>query len=203
MSVITNPVEDFPTRHLPRWRAWTRVEFMRACTLGVFAPDEKLELIEGEIVQKMPQNGPHATAIYLMQCALLAIFGPAFMVRVQLPLALGENSQPEPDVCVVEGDAHQFSQDHPTTASLVVEVADATVETDRSVKAALYARAGITEYWIVNVNDRTLEVHRQPSEITGMTLGYGYRSIQILDADQQVAPLQAPENLISVAQLLP
>ncbi len=83
-----------------------------------------------------------------------------YTVRNQMPLALDENSEPEPDVAVVPGKARDYTQAHPTTAVLVVEVADATLRLDRKTKQAVYARNGIAEYWIVNLKDNSLEVYR-------------------------------------------
>jgi Uma2 family endonuclease len=127
-------------------RGWTRIEFESMIELGLFAPDEKLELIEGEIVPKITPIPPHATAIYKVQTVLLHVFGAGYMVRVQLPLSLGEGSSPEPDLALVEGAPEDYSQSHPTGAILIVEVADATLLQDREVKAGLYAREGIAEY---------------------------------------------------------
>ena len=190
-------------KHLPRQRGWTRAEFERVDELGLFA-DEKLELIEGVIVEKTTQNSPHVIVIYRAQEAVEAVFPKdSFMVRAQAPLALSDNSLPEPDIAVVEGNWRQWTQQHPQTALLVIEVSDSTLDTDRSVKASLYARAGIADYWIINVQDRVLEVHREPAPMTGEALGFGYRSVQRFTAEQSIAPLTAPQNLISIADLLP
>jgi len=115
---------------------------------------------------------------------------------VQLPLALGPYSEPEPDVAVVEGTIDDYVEAHPSTAVLVVEVADASLQFDRTRKAALYARAGIPDYWIVNLLDGVLEVHRQPE-------GDAYRERLVLPSQERVRPLARPEVEIAVAELLP
>jgi Uma2 family endonuclease len=192
------------TQNLPLTarRGWTREEFERLTEMGFFGPEERLELIEGEIVPKMTQNEPHATGVYLVQTALLRIFTTGYMVRVQLPLALGTASRPEPDIAVVTGSPRDY-QTSPTTTVLVVEVSDTTLALDRAVKASLYASAGIPEYWIVNLIDRVLEVHRAPASMAAQPLGYGYGNITHLSAHETVAPLAAPQQAIAVADLLP
>src|SRR5215831_19338892 len=118
------------TSCLPARRGFTRAEYMLAAEVGILKPDERLELIEGEIYLKMsPQKAPHATTIRLVENALNRIFSEGHDVRVQLPLALGERSEPEPDVAVVAGSLWDYQIEHPTTAELVIEVSDTTLAT--------------------------------------------------------------------------
>jgi Uma2 family endonuclease len=183
-------------------RSFSAKEYDRLAELGFF-DDEKLEPIEGEIIPKMLHSPPHAMGVWLAQTALLHVFQQGFMVRVQLPLALGPRSRPEPDVCVVQGQPEDFAQAHPTTAVLALEVSDSTLRQDRETKAALYARHGIAEYWIVNLIDNTLEVHRNPAAQVGALLGHAYTERRELRAGESIAPLLMPENLIAVEDLLP
>jgi Uma2 family endonuclease len=118
-------------------------------------------------------------------------------------LILGPRSKPEPDLAVVVGSFNDYKRIHPATATLVVEVSDSTLATDRTTKAALYARAGIEDYWIVNLPDGVLEVHRQPAPMTGQPLGHHYRSIIRLTAADTLSPLARPASAIVVASLLP
>jgi len=185
-----------------RW-LWTVDEFQRAYDLGAFGFDVRLELIEGEIIRKMGQNEPHAWAVRAMEEALRGVFTTGYDVRCQLPLVFGARSKPEPDIAVVAGSFHDYKQAHPTTAALVVEVSDATLAMDRSTKAALYARAGIQDYWIVNLPDSVLEVHRQPAEMTDQPLGHHYRSIIRLTPTDTVSPLGRPDTVVAVSALLP
>jgi len=187
---------------LPQQRLWTRQEYERAGELGLFGPDECLELIEGVIVCKVTQNSPHAVGIQLTEDVLRAAL-PGHAYRVQMPLALGDMSEPEPDVAVVPGSARDYIAGHPQTAVLVVEVADTSLAVDRTTKAALYARAGIAEYWILNLPDRLLEVHRDPALMTEQPLGHQYRTVLRLSAEQSVSPLAAPEAVIRVSEVLP
>lgn len=185
----------------PRYN-WTVSEFERLFDAGFFGPDLRLELVEGEIWKKMTQNEPHAVALSLTEFALGGIFENCY-VRTQQPMILGESSKPAPDLAVVTGVPRDYLASHPTTAELVVEISDSTLVPDQTTKAALYARAQIAEYWIVNLVDRTLEVRRQPSPMSGELLGHGYRSTQILLPGESIAPLGAPDQIIGVDELLP
>lgn len=185
-----------------RWR-WTVDEFQRAYDLGVFGFDAKLELIEGEIVEKMSQKEPHAWSIQAVTEALRLVFPQGHSVRVQLPLVFTPHNKPEPDLAVVVGSFNDYKRHHPTTAVLVVEISDSTLLTDQTTKAAVYARAGIPDYWIVNIPGRMLEVYHDPAAMPGQPLGHHYRSITRYGEDGIVSPLAAPESAVSVANLLP
>jgi len=197
MSQLITEISPSINRH-----NWTVSDFERLFDAAFFAPDERLELIEGEIWKKMTQNEPHAVALSLTEFALSGVFQNCY-VRTQQLMILGESSKPEPDLAVVTGAPRDYLPSHPTTAELVVEISDSTLVADQTTKAALYARAHIAEYWIVNLVDRTLEVRRQPSPMPGELLGYGYRFTQILLPGESIAPLGAPDNLIGVDELLP
>ncbi len=191
-----------PRVEWPRRRLFTRLEYERAAEIGLFGPEERLELIEGEIVQKVTIKPPHSASTDLaLEFARAAL--PAAYVRCQQPLAINDMSEPEPDVAVVSGTVRDYVQAHPTTAILVIEVADTTLAQDRTTKAGLYAKAGIPEYWIVNLVDRLLEVHRDPAAMSEQPLGYSYRSITRHTETEAVAPLAAPHAPVRVSDLLP
>jgi Uma2 family endonuclease len=182
----------------PVQRRWTVEEYEHAAESGVFGPGERLELIEGEIFAMSPQNGPHMAATGLTQAALVSVFPHGWVVLIQMPLRLDEHSAPEPDLAVVRGEWRDLVEAPPATAELVVEVADSTLAFDRGRKAALYARAGIPEYWILNLPERLLEVHRRPDQDSGQ-----YQEIVRLDEAAVVSPLAAPAATIAVRDLLP
>jgi Uma2 family endonuclease len=187
----------------PQTRLWTRDEYHRAADLGLFGPEERLELLEGEIIRKVcPQSMPHASAIVLTAEILRDVFGSGYHIREEKPIVLTDLSEPEPDIFVVCGTARQ-SPGHPTpaTAALVIEVSETTLAFDRAEKADAYARSGIANYWILNLRGRCLEVRRDPGP-TGEG-EYGYRLLQIIAADGTVAPLAQPESGIAVAEMLP
>ena len=195
LSVI-EPIYD--ATRLPNRVKWTRAEFARLNDGG-----ERYELIEGELVKKMSMNGPHAVVVTLLNGALTQIFMVGFAVRMQLPMAVSDTSEPEPDGLIVEGKPRDFLADHPTTAVLAVEVSDSTLATDLGVKVALYAQAGVTEYWVIDINARTLHVYRKPISSSALPNGYGYQNILLLSDTDSVSPLAAPQSSILIADLLP
>jgi Uma2 family endonuclease len=185
-------------------RKFTRAELERMYDAGILHPDEKIELIGGELVAKeLPMKSAHATAISLCEEVLRQVFGKGYVVRGQLPLALSERDQPLPDVAVVEGNIRDFAYAHPTRAVLVVEVSEATLRLDHHTKASLYAWAGIPEYWIVNLMEGVLEVFREPAPIAGRPYGYGYRQQAVYRAGESITPVAQPEAVIAVDDLLP
>jgi hypothetical protein len=116
---------------------------------GVFGPEDRLELLDGEIIDMAPQKSRHATAVTLVGEALRTLFRSGATVRVQLPFSLDDRSEPEPDVAVVPGNPRDYRDAHPSRALLICEVSDTTLGYDRGRKLTAYARAGIPEYWIL------------------------------------------------------
>jgi Uma2 family endonuclease len=135
--------------------------------------------------------------------ALRAAFGGGWLVRQQGPIALDEHSEPEPDVAVVPGGPRDYLADHPARPALVVEVADSSLLLDRHHKGSAYARAGLPEYWIVNLVDRQVEVSRRPGTDPAADFGWRYLEVRTLAAGASVTPLALPEAPIAVADLLP
>jgi Uma2 family endonuclease len=186
-----------------RTRRWTRVEYDRLIDVGFFRPGEHLELLGGELVVSEPQGTLHATAVGLVEDTLRACFGSGWVVRVQMPIALDDESEPEPDVAVVPGTRYDYVTAHPSRPALLVEVAESSLADDRGAKAALYARAGIADYWILNLLDRVLEVCRDPLTAAVQPSGWHYRDIAILEANASIAPLARPDASVEVAAMLP
>jgi Uma2 family endonuclease len=184
-------------------RRWTREEYERLAEVGLLGPNERVELIEGEIVAMPPQRSQHAIGVCLAQEAFGALFRTGFSIRIQLPLALGPRSEPEPDVAVVVGMARDFVAAHPTSALLVLEVSDTTLSFDRETKGSLYAAAGIPEYWIVDLVHRQLEVYREPGPMPETRFGFGYRSRTVVLPGQSVLVPGPSEASLAVDELLP
>ena len=195
------PLKKLPAE--PFRRRWSREEYYRMGEAGIFAPDENVELIEGEIYQMAPQGPAHSTVMCSTQELLRHAFGSTFHVRPQLPLSLGLASDPEPDLAGVPGSFRDYRTAHPTTAVLVVEVSDTTLAFDQQAKASLYARAGIPEYWIVNLPEQVVEVHQTPRPDTDQAFQYGYAQITRHGTEDTLTPLAAPEASMAVADLLP
>jgi Uma2 family endonuclease len=120
-----------------------------------------------------------------------------------MPVALDDESEPEPDLVVVAGSPADYDAAHPSRVALAVEVADSSLMFDREHKASAYARAGIADYWIVNLVDRVLEVHRDPVGDPLAVFGWRYRSVTILAPPSTVAPLAVPAGPIAVVDVLP
>lgn len=183
-------------------RRWTRGEYERLVDLGMFE-GEPIELIGGQLLVAEPQHAYHASGISRLEYAVRAVLPSGWIVRTQLPVALGDESEPEPDLVVVPGRPGDYGNAHPARPVLLVEVAESSLAFDREHKASLYARAGIEDYWILNLVDRVLEVHREPAPDPVAVYGWRYRSVTTLAPPAAVAPLAFPAGRIAVADVLP
>jgi len=185
-----------------RIRQWTRLEYDRLIETGFFQAGDKVELLGGQLMVAEPQGSRHAAAVSLVADALRAAFGSGWYVMTQLPVALDDESEPEPDVAVVPGTAREYWDEHPSRPVLVVEVADSSLALDRAHKASLYARAGVPDYWILNIGERVLEVYRRPVPSPEVLYGWGYAEVQRLGLDATVFPVAVPTAPVAVADLL-
>ena len=186
----------------PQIHLWTRGEYYKMAEAGLFE-GRHVELIEGRVVEMSPMGSLHATAVALTARALEKAFGQGYFVRWQMPLAAGETSEPEPDVAVIAGDVRDYREAHPTTAVLIVEVADTSLAYDRFEKASLYARAGIPDYWVLNLIDRQFEVRRNRGPDASQPFGFGYADVKVLSSVDSITPLSMPQATVSVTDLLP
>lgn len=192
--VPVEPVEDDMATAEPETHT-TREEYVRMVEAGVFE-GRRVELIDGVVYEMPPQLSPHASTVMLAQEVLRDVFAPGFSLRCQMPLDLGAESMPEPDLAVVPGTPRDYYAAHPTGAALVLEVTDTTQHHDRKRKARLYAAAGIQDYWIVNLARDVVEVCRDPVDDT-------YRTRLVLRRGEQIAPLARPDVPVAAADLLP
>jgi Uma2 family endonuclease len=149
-----------------------------------------------------PQQSEHAASIANLTVLLPPLFGPGFHLRVQLPVDLGQTTEPEPDITLVTGTPQAYRQSHPTTAALLIEVSDTTLGYDRGRKGSLYARAGILDYWIVNLRRKQLEVYRAPIPDSTQRYGHRYSSRTDLLDGATVSPLALPHLSLAVTDLL-
>jgi Uma2 family endonuclease len=164
---------------------------------GVLGPDDRVELLEGVIVAMAPQNPAHATGVARADDVLRAAIGKRAHIRPQLSLVL-RRSVPEPDLAVVSGSVDDYERAHPTTALLVIEVADSSLKQDRLSKAAIYAAAGIPEYWIVNLRDEVVEVMRDPDPAQAR-----YRAAHGAARGERLELVALPGAALDAAELLP
>jgi Uma2 family endonuclease len=185
-----------------RTRRFSRVEYERLIELGVFHPGEPIELIGGQLMVAEPQGAAHYTTIMKTAKALEAAFGPGWHARTQGPIGLDDDSEPEPDVAVVPGGPDDYSRAHPSRPALTVEVAESSLAVDRHHKGSLYARAGLTDYWVLNLVDRVLEVYREPAPDAAAPFGWRYARREAFDTSARVTPLAAPGSSIPVSRLL-
>lgn len=192
-GLLTPEEETYPNRY-----RWTVEDCYRLRDLGFL--DGKFEVLDGEVVEKMGQNPPHYFAITRFAQWANGAFGDD-RVRVQGPIALGQPdsvySEPEPDLTVTREPTTAYALRHPKPADieLVVEVSDTTLRTDLLVKARLYARAGIPEYWALDLNGRCLHVHRNPS--SGQ-----YQSIEVIGEHASVSPAGRTDSALQIDSLL-
>ena len=156
---------------------------------GVFAPDARLELIEGEIVEMAPIGSRHAGAVNVLTQLLVRLAGERAVVAVQNPVIIGDRSVPQPDLALLKPRADSYSGAHPTPSEvlLVIEVADATLAFDIGTKVPLYARHGIPEVWVVDLQERALRVFRDPS-------ASGYRRSFTAAGEESVAAARYPRR---------
>ena len=148
-------------------------------------------------------NPPHNTSLTLADYRFKAIFPTGFVVRVQMGLELGQTTDPVPDLAVVRGDLRAFASVQPTTAELVIEVADSTLAYDTGDKANLYAAGGIADYWVIDLVHDRLVVFRDPRPDPGQSHGASYFHQIMLGRGDSIAPLAAPATAINVNDLLP
>jgi Uma2 family endonuclease len=188
----------------PAPRRWTRAEYLRLTEAGILGPDERVELLGGEIFRMAAQKNRHAAAVTLAARECNRCFPAGHWVRVQATLAVGgEYSMPEPDVAVILGEIRDHPEDYPDSALLVIEASETTLAYDRGRKAGLYASAGIADYWVQNLAEGTLEVRRDPAPKAGTPFGWEYADVSVFRKGETVTPLAAPGCEIPVGDLLP
>jgi Uma2 family endonuclease len=183
-------------------RRWTRKEYDHLGELGIF-DGEPLELIGGQLIVAEPKGPYHAGSVDLIADVFRRALPPGWIVRTQAPIALDDESEPEPDIGLVPGTYTDYLADHPQRPALVVEIAHSSLGFDRRRKGSLYARGGVQDYWIVNLVDRLLEVYRDPVADASAVYGWHYRSVERFTAPATVALLALPGVHIAVADLLP
>jgi Uma2 family endonuclease len=183
-------------------RRWRRVEYERLVDAGFFRPGEPIELLGGRLIVAEPQGSLHFATIRAAEEALRSAFGIGWDIRSQGPVALDDDSEPEPDVAVVPGTFRDYTAGHPSRPALVVEVSESSLALDRDHKGSLYARALLGDYWIVNLVDRVLEVYREPGPDRAAPFGWRYRSAEMLGREAVVTPLARPSARIRVLDLL-
>jgi Uma2 family endonuclease len=183
--------------HLPAARRFNVDEYHQMATAGILTEDDPVELIEGEIVEMPPMGSRHAACIERLTTELVSRTTGRARVRVQLPVRLDEHSEPEPDVALVKPRTDSYVTAHPGPGDilLVIEAAETTVHYDRTVKARLYARAGIAEYWLVDLRGERIDVHRDPADGR-------YRTVRVFRRGERLTVEALPSVAIPVDAVL-
>jgi Uma2 family endonuclease len=199
MPTLVTDIPEIPLPLVPPRKRWTREQCAPLEASGLFE-QEKLELVDGELISKMGKNRPHVKAFTWMQLWLLRTFGGQF-VNAEAPIDVNPSecawNEPQPDLIVLNRDSDSFDANPlPEDLLLVVEISDSTLKFDLTVKAVLYARAGIVEYWGADTAARRLVVHRNPE--SGR-----YASVVAYGEDESVAPLAAPDHLFHAGDCFP
>ena len=178
-------------------RRFTVDEYHRMAETGILGPQDRVELIEGEIVEMSPIGEKHAVAVDSLNAVFVVKTVGRATVRVQGPIRLNRRSEPQPDLSILHPDKERYSTGHPGPADvfLVIEVSDTTLEFDRETKIPAYARAGIRESWLVNLVAGYVEVFRRPGP-------NGYGDVQIIGRGKTVSPEAFPDVVIRVDDIL-
>ncbi len=180
-----------------RTHSFTVDEYHRMAEAGVFHEDDRVELIDGQVVEMTPVGPRHAVCVDRLNGRLSRLVGDSAIVRVQSPVVLGQRAEPEPDLTLLRPPFERYQEVHPGPAEimLVIEVADTSVEHDRDVKIPLYARAGVPEVWLVDLSARRIEVYRNPA-------GGSYAEVTSISPSETLTPLLLPDARLSAADVL-
>lgn len=178
-------------------RSFTIEEYHRMGEAGILREDDRVELIDGEIVEMTPIGSRHAACVDRLNHLFSQQTGRRYIVRVQNPVHLGEHSEPQPDMAILRLHPDFYAQAHPTAEDvvLVVEVSETSTGYDREVKLPLYARSNIAEVWLVDLTEGRVEVCRQP-------FPQGYRNVRTFRRGEVVAPLAIPDAAVAIGDVL-
>ncbi len=178
-------------------RLFTVAEYHQMVAAGILSEDDRLELIEGEVVKMSPLGARHAACVKRLNRLFSQALGDAALLGVQDPVVFGEHSEPEPDLTLLRPRADFYSSGHPQASDLllVIEVADTSAAYDREVKIPLFARAGVREAWLVDLNRDAIEVFREPSAA-------GYQRVTRRLRGEKVASLAFPQIEFAVDAIL-
>ncbi|CAN5492839.1 Uma2 family endonuclease [soil metagenome] len=177
-----------------RTKRWTVEEIDRIVAMGLLDDPQHYELLDGDLIEKMPQNDPHWYGVSFTLQALLEVFGVGQPFVSQGPLKLGPIDAPEPDVAFFERNTPHMKG---SEVLIVVEVGDSSLQGDLRRKARVYARHGIADYWVVDTIDRRLVVHRKPDPETEV-----YGDVRSYRSGDVISPLAASEHMIAIGDLL-
>ncbi len=193
------PDSPAPSRPaVPTRRRFTVAEYYAMAEAGILAPDERVELLDGDVIAMPPIGDWHASRVKRLNNFMLPPLQGRAIVSVQDPTRLDDASEPQPDVMLLRWRDDFYEGGHPGPADvlLLIEVSDTTVDYDRSAKLAAYASAGIPEVWIVNRPNHRIESYADPS-------GDGYATVRHYGAGESIAPQAFPDVMLEVDRIIP
>jgi Uma2 family endonuclease len=201
--IILTDLHDLPAQAVvespTNLKYWTVQEYHQMSDLGILDPNQRTELIAGQIVLMTAKGTPHVLTVRLLATVLENLLTEqSVFVSTQDPIRLDNFSEPEPDLAIVKGTILNYAEQHPVPENiyLVIEVADSTLKQDCQVKDKLYARSSIAEYWVIDIKNRQVHIFRDPTST-------GYTSQLILTETHSISPLAFPEIVLSIASILP
>ena len=200
-QTLTRPAAetDAPASDMPKKRLFTRKEYHAMGKAGIFAPDERVELLKGEIIAMSPAGDRHSACIVRLNRAFAGLnIANRTLVSVQSPVVTSPASEPEPDLMLLtfRDDLYDFGKPRPQDVLLLIEVADSSLDYDRGIKLPYYSSLGIPEVWIANLQDDRIEAHTEPTP-------QGYRSTRIYTRGDTISPTAFPDLQISVNDIIP
>lgn len=168
MTAIISQDETKPTQ--ARGLVWTLDRYHHAIEAGVFTEDDRIELLDGKIVEKMSVGTKHSACLKILNKYFNRRYLDIYELMSENPVSLGDKNEPEPDFTILHLREDNYIESHPSPKDilLIIEVADESLSRDRTRKASLYAQANISEYWIINLVNRQIEVHTKPSMENGV-----------------------------------
>ncbi|MFN6480329.1 Uma2 family endonuclease [Nostoc sp. DedQUE07] len=178
-------------------RKFTVEQYQKMIESGILTEDDRVELIRGEIIEMSPIGTKHAACVNRLINLLVQLLGKRVIVAAQNPVALNDNSQPQPDVALLKlrDDFYATAHPQPQDIFLLIEVADSTIEYDREEKIPLYTQANIIEVWLVDINEEIMEVYQQPTAA-------GYQLMQKFASSQTLSIPSFTDVNISVNEIL-
>lgn len=178
-------------------RRFSLADYARLREVGILAEDERVELIDGEIREMAPIGPLHAGTVKHLNSLIASQLGPEFMISVQDPVELSDDSEPQPDLAILRAREDHYKQGHPTSTDvlLVIEVADESEDYDRQEKLPRYAASGIPEAWLVAVRTGTIEQYTEPRQ-------NHFRNVRILERGDQLVCQSGPRVQLAVDLIL-
>lgn len=197
-ATVTEATQEITQEIEPQIHLWSVDDYHQMIEAGVLDEDDRVELLEGKIVCMSPQRPFHASSVQRSSKLFFKLLGDRAEIRIQLPVILGNDSEPEPDLAIVKIDEHEYSYRHPEAKDiyLLIEVADWTISKDRKQKARIYGKNLVLEYWILDLQKRQVYLFRQPENGS-------YREELILNSEDTATMIAFPDVAIALTALFP